>query len=135
MVKDSEISRANIEVDITRDGYKLIKKYPRDDNHASRISVRPDRLYFTYDEAKEEVDKNIAEFTRQANLSEYDWSVEQIDKSLNLWAALHGINDKVKKAHRDWLLAMKDVENIETRVFGDIQWKYWKNKKWNNIEM
>ena len=64
LVKDSEISRANIEVDITRDGYKLIKKYPRDDNHASRISVRPDRLYFTYDEAKEEVDNIIKELRR-----------------------------------------------------------------------
>lgn len=135
LVKDSEISRANIDVDITNEGYKLIKQCPRDDHHISRISIRPDRLYFTYCEAKEEVDKNIAEFQRQANLSEYDWSVEQIDKSLNLWAALYNINDKIKKAHRDWLLSMDNIENIETRVFGDIQWKYWKNKKWNNIEI
>ena len=135
LVKDSEISLENIDADITRDGYRLVKKYPHQSDHASRISVRPDKLYFTYNEAKEEVAKNIAEFTRQANLSEYDWSVEQIDKSLNWWAAQYNINDKVKKAHRDWLLSMENVENIETRVFGDIQWKYWKNKKWNNIEL
>ena len=135
LVKDSEISYAKIQSDVTRDGYRLVKEYTNYDHHVSRISIRPDRLYFTYCEAKEEVDKNIAEFTRQPNLSEYDWSVEQIDKSLNLWAALYSINDKVKKAHRDWLLSMENVENIETRVFGDIQWKYWKNKRWNNIEL
>ena len=33
-------------------------------------------------------------------------------------------------------LRMSNVEDIETRIFGgNIQWKYWKNKKWNNIEL
>lgn len=31
---------------------------------------------------------------------------------------------------------MKNVEDIETRLFGgNVQWKYWKNKKWLNIEV
>lgn len=34
----------------------------------------------------------------------------------------------------EWLLSMKNVEEIETRIsLGNIQWKYEKNKKWNNI--
>ena len=44
--------------------------------------------------------------------------------------------DEEVKQYRDWLLAMSNVEDVETRIFsGNIQWKYWKNKKWNNIEL
>jgi hypothetical protein len=31
---------------------------------------------------------------------------------------------------------MSNIEDIETRIYGgEIQWRYWKNKKWNNIEL
>ena len=83
-----------------------------------------------------EVDENINEFHRQAALSDYDWSVEQIDKTLDMWKAFNDASDKDVKAYRDWLLGMKDVENIETRLWGkQIQWKYWKNTRWNCIEL
>lgn len=42
-------------------------------------------LYRTYKEAKKEVDENIEEFIRQSNLTDYEWSVEQIDKNLLRW--------------------------------------------------
>lgn len=42
---------------------------------------------------------------------------------------------KRKKKSR-WMLGMKNVEDIEIRIFGgSLQWKYWKNKKWNYIEL
>ena len=82
------------------------------------------------------MDGNIAEFRRQAALSDYDWSVEQIDKTLDMWKAFNDASDKEVKAYRNWLLGMKDVENIETRLWGnEIQWKYWKNTRWNYIEL
>ena len=93
-------------------------------------------MYFTYEEAKKEVEDNIAEFHRQANLSDYDWSVEQIDKTLNLWKRLSDSSENEVKQYRDWLLGMSNVEDIEVRLFGgNIQWKYWKNKRWMNIEL
>ena len=137
LVKDSEISQVVVEAEVDKNkGYRIIKSYPQWQYHISRVSVRPDRIYFTYEEAQKEVDENISEFYRQANLSEYDWSVEQIDKTLNFWAALKGINNEAKKIYREWLLSLNNVEDIETRTYGsEIQWKYWKNKKWNNIEI
>jgi hypothetical protein len=82
------------------------------------------------------VEDNIAEFHRQANLSDYDWSVEQIDKTLNHWQKFHDESNEKRLEYRNWLLGMKNVEDIETRFFnGEIQWKYWKNKKWNYIEL
>jgi hypothetical protein len=33
------------------------------------------------------------------------------------------------------LLELKNVEDIETRVYdGGVQWKYWKNKRWKKLE-
>ena len=135
-VKDSTIYHGNIEAEIIKDGFRIVKKYPMWKHHIDHTSVRPDKVYFTCEEAKKEVDENIAEFHRQASLSDYDWSVEQIDKTLKRYQIINDITDEEVKQYRDWLLAMSNVEDIETRIFGgNIQWKYWKNKKWNNIEL
>ena len=105
-------------------------------NHITNTSVRPDKVYFTYEEAKREVDDNIAEFNRQAALSEYDWSLEQIEKTINRFIAFTGESDKVREDYKSWFVNMSNLEDIKTRIFdGNIQWKYWKNKKWNNIEL
>lgn len=93
-------------------------------------------LLITYEEAKSEVDANIAEFMRQAALSDYDLSVEQIDNTLNRWQKIMDSSDKERIKYREWILGMKNVVDIETRIFdGNVQWKYWKNKKWNYIEL
>lgn len=136
LVKDSTIFHGQIEDEITKDGFRIVKKYPQWKHHIDHTSVRPDKVYFTYEEAKKEVEDNIAEFNRQANLSDYDWSVEQIDKTLNSWKGLSGASDNEVKQYRNWLLGMSNVEDIEVRLFGgNIQWKYWKNKRWMNIEL
>lgn len=136
MVKDSTIFHGIIESEVTKDGFRIVKKYPYWKHHIDHVSIRPDKVYFTYEEAKKEVDENIAEFHRQASLSDYEWSVEQIDRTLDRWKAFNDASDKEVKAYRDWLLEMKNVEDIETRLCGfQIQWKYWKNKKWNYIEL
>lgn len=135
-VKDSTIFHGVIEEDITKEGFRIIKKYPMWQHHIDHTSVRPDKVYFTYEEAKKEVDENVAEFHRQASLSDYDWSVEQIDKTLRLYQRVNDSTDKEVKQYRDWLLALDNVEDIETRMSGcNIQWKYWKNKRWNYIEL
>ena len=38
-----------------------------------------------YQEAKAEVEEYLEEFRRQAALSDYEWAVEEIDKTLNHW--------------------------------------------------
>ena len=136
LVKDSTIFHGNIESEIEKEGFRIVKKYPMWQHHIDHASIRPDKLYFTYEEAKSEVDANIAEFMRQAALSDYDWSVEQIDNTLNRWQKIMDSSDKERIKYREWILGMKNVVDIETRIFdGNVQWKYWKNKKWNYIEL
>lgn len=136
LVKDSKIYHGKIEADVTKNGFRIVKKYPMWERHISNTSIRPDKVYFTYEEAKREVNDNISEFNRQANLSDYDWSVEQIDKTLKHYQVTHDASNEEVKQYRNWLLSMDNVEDIETRIFNfNIQWKYWKNKKWNNITL
>lgn len=135
LVKDKEIFHGQIEAEITKNGFRIRKTYPAW-KHINHVAIRPYKLYRTYDEAAKEVSDNIAEFIRQSELSEYDWSVEQIDKTLSHYKHISDVSDNEVKQYRDCLLSMPCVENIETRVFnGEVQWKYWKNKRWNYIEL
>ena len=85
---------------------------------------------------KKEVDENVAEFYRQANLSEYDWSLEQICKTIDRYINIIDGNEDVGKSYQNWFKEMENVEDIETRIYdGEIQWKYEDNKKWRNIDL
>lgn len=134
LVKSEKIFHGNIETDITKEGFRVIKKYPMWQHHIDHVSIRPDKIYFTYQEAQEELEGYLAEFRRQAALSDYEWAVEEINKTLNQWKTFQDATDEEVSVYREWLLSMEDVEAIETRIsLGNIQWKYEKNKKWNNI--
>lgn len=136
LVKDSTKFHGVIDAEITKGGYRIVLKYPMWEHHIDHTYVRPDKVYFTYEEAEKEVNDNIAEFNRQANLSDYDWSVEQIDKTINRWKFYYDASDKEAEEYHNWFVNMKNVEDIETRFFnGCIQWRYWENKKWNNVTL
>lgn len=135
LVKSEKIFHGHIEDDIDKKkGYRLVRAYSPHENIITHVSIRPDKVYFTYQEAAEEVKSNILEFERQANLSDYDWQVEQIDKTLLHWKTIYGKTNEKVESYRNWILEMKNVEDIEVRIYmGEIQWKYSKNKRWNNI--
>lgn len=136
LVKSDTKFHGKIDTDISKDGYKVIAKYPMWEHYLTHTSIRLDRLYLTYQKAKDEVNTNIAELNRQAALSDYDWSVEQIDKTLMGWQYVTDATDAEREAYKTWLISMENVENIETRIFGgNVQWKYERNNKWNNITL
>lgn len=136
LVKDSTIFHGKIVADITKDGFRIRKYYPMWEHHIDHVSIVPYKVYFTFKEAEQEVKENIAEFNRQLLLSDYEWSVEQIDKTLQRYKKIADVSDNKIKQYREWLLNMKNVEDIETRIFnGNVQWKYWEKKRWNYIEL
>lgn len=117
-------------------GWRIVREYPMFEYHPSYISVNFRNVFTSYADAQAALDKINAEYSRQANLSDYDWAVEQIDHELDRWAKLCSITDIEKQKYRDWLLEQDDVEDIEVRIAqGGIQWKYCKNKKWMNIKV
>lgn len=94
LVKKAKIFGGNIESEVTNKGFRIVKKWPMFVPYITHVSIRPDKVYFTYEEAKKEADDNIAELNRQAELSEYDWCVEQIDKTLSRFKFYKGLSDE-----------------------------------------
>lgn len=137
LVKSDTIFHGEIETDVNKQGYKIYKHYPMwQKEYETHTSIRPNRALMTYTEAQNEVNVNNAELARIANLSDYDWCVEHIDKTLNTWQSLSDISDEEKQKYREWILNLKNVEDIEVRDFGgNIQWKYYNKKKWNGIDV
>lgn len=98
-------------------------------------TVPNSKLYRTFEEAAKERDEIITEYKRQAALTDYEWSVEQIDKVLGLWKYMTSASQEQYDNVRSRLLAMKNVEDLVVRHgISGLQWKYEKNSRWSNIE-
>lgn len=136
LVKDSEVYHGTIEADITKDGYRIIKKYPMWEHHIDHVSIRSDKVYDNFLDAKHEVDENIAEFERQLKLTDEEWSIEQIEKTLQRWQKFADATDREVAKYKEWLLKLPDIIAVETRIYGNqVQWKYEDKKRWNYIEL
>lgn len=132
-VQDNDHANINSEID-SKQGWRIRREYPAYEYHPTYATIQYSKVYNSYDDAIKVIEDYKAELKRQSELSEYDWLVEQIDKELNRWAYMCSISEEDKQKYRDWIMSLERVEDIEIRIFeNNIQWKYWKNKKWMNI--
>lgn len=136
LVKPSENDHANFRSEVdSKYGWRIVREY---DNewHSDYVSLPFYEVYGTYEEAQAELDAILEENQRQAALTDLEWSIEQIDNNLDKWAFLYSIAPEAKKQVRDRLMALDNLEDVETRVAGGyIEWKYDKNRRWLRIEM
>ena len=138
LVKSKTKFHGSVEAEITKDGYRIVKKYPMWEHHIDYRSVRPDLIRFSYWIAQSDCITERGEFERQASLSDYEWSMEQIQKSINLYMVANGFDEKAPQV-QDAIyffrkMNRKDVEKVETRVsLGHLQWKYEDKRKWITI--
>lgn len=143
-IKDGVLITANqkdyshIETEITKEGFRLIRKYDDDFGYYSRIYHWNDKIFKTYEDAKQWIDDYNAELKRQSELTDEEWSIEQIQNTVHNHFAIKFVDKDVKKEKEkrvmDYFLSLKNIEDVEVRSHcGHLQWKYWKNKKWNNI--
>jgi len=128
-VQPSSQPHGHIDTDVTKDGYTIRLKSEYGDRYRPDSAVVQDRdAYATAEEAKQAVQAYKDELIRQANLSDYEWAVEQIDKAL---ARLTWKDEEYKTSAREFLLKQKNVEDIVVRLHAEgIEWKYDRNKKW-----
>lgn len=131
----SSIDHSHIEAEfINHEGYCLFKNYYPNEYHATNTTCRASELFTDYDEAQKYIDEHYAEMQFESNMSDLEWSVYQIDRVLDKTSMY--FTETKRSGIREHLLEMENVEDIEIRLFGDkIQWKYWKNSRWNNIEV
>lgn len=137
LVKMQHNDYAQIDTEISKEhGWRIIRKYNSSEHHSPYITLNIAEVYATFEEAKAVIDDMKAEWERQANLSDYEWSVEQIDKNLDMWCNWHHVDDETKLRYRRWILNLDNIEEVETRIIsGCIEWRYAKNKRWKKIEL
>lgn len=135
-VQDNIHAEARTDID-KHCGWRILIQAPRwTPTPRFYISLPFREVYQTYSEAKAVVDAEYAELDRQASLSYYDWSVEQIDRTLSRWAKLFDISPAIKDACRKRLLSFDNIEDLEVRIYaGNIEWKYTQNKRWTTIQI
>ena len=132
-LKDYDQTVPHSEID-KKLGWRIRKEHDNSTYIYPHVTLQKDNAFKTYAEAKAVIDAQEAEWKRQSELTDEEWSVEQIDHDLQCWAKIYGKSPEEVQKVRDFLLGMDKVEDIETRVFGgDFQWKYWKNKKWRTV--
>lgn len=89
-------------------------------------------IYQTYEEAEEVINQHTEELKFEASMSDEEWSIYQINRTLD--RAI--VSDKQREDYRNFLLSLDNIEEVEVRYCaGMIQWKYWKNKKWQTIQL
>lgn len=135
LVKSQEKDYAQFETEISKSkGWRIVRKYEK--MRSPYVTLKITDVYAAYEEAQAVIDDIHAEWKRQASLSDYDWSVEQIDNTLNIWSRIHHIDEETIRRYRNWILQLDRVEDVEVRAISSgVQWKYVNNKRWNNIEL
>lgn len=121
-------------------GYKLVRESRESERvidplrPVDSVGVDPFQCFSTFAEAKAACDKAEAELFEQSNMTDLEWSLRLIDGDIDRWARNKGVSEENKARVRGFLMQLKDLENLETRVVGEgLQYKYWKNARWVNV--
>lgn len=127
-VCNNDHAKIEAEVD-SRKGYRLVKRY--ETGKPDVVSVPYHEAYETWAEANAVVEAEEIELKRQADLSDHDWSVEQICRTIWHWQKVFSKTDAEAEKLKDFMLSLKNIEDVETRIADKtFQWKYCKNKAW-----
>ena len=100
------------------------------------MTLQKDNAFKTYEEAQAVIDAHEAEWKRQSELTDEEWSKEEIERDLERARVSHNFSVEDCDKIRDFLFGMDHIDSIETRIYcGEFQWKYEKNKRWNSIDI
>lgn len=121
-------------------GYKLIRK-AMDDHHAfvenrpvDLVGISPFQCFSSHKDAQAACIKAEEELRAQAEMTDLEWSIHQIEQDIARWAKLYSVSEENAARVRDFLMQLDDLENVETRVCtGGIQYKKWNNARWMNV--
>ena len=68
---------------------------------------------------------------------DYNWSVEQQDKTLKKLVKKYGVTPEKAQQYKDWFMMMsdEDIERLEDGIhLGYLQWKFEEDNNWNIID-
>lgn len=116
---------------LPKKSYRIIRNF-KNSKHPINIAIlRFGDLFHTYEQAKSTLEQRNKETERVNNLSDYDYAVYKIETAIDKWGKLYGIFSDDLQKYKNYLLSLKNIEEVEVRLYDQhIQWKYAKNKEW-----
>lgn len=86
LVSRSKQDNCYFDDEIDKDkGWRIIRKYPNTNHSCSFTTIEFHKLFSTYEEAEQELNKYNGQMKQQSEMSDYDWAVQDIDETLNRW--------------------------------------------------
>lgn len=133
LVNRRDVDYSNIETNFSKgDGWQIVKRYAPFSTPLLNIYKPTFEIYQTYEEAEEVVKAEERQLKIESEMSDEEWSIYQIDRTL----AKISMPETDREKYRSFLLSLDKIEDVVVRLSdGIIQWKYDKNKRWNNIEV
>ena len=81
-----------------------------------------------------EIKEIEAEIERVKNLSDEEWSKEQIQKDIDRWIVNSNPSPERIEETKNFIFSLPKIDMVETRVYmGEFQWRYENKKRWVNI--
>ena len=133
-VQDNDHCTINTEIDHHK-GYRLRREYPMwRPEPRSYESIRHNEIYATYEEAEKVVKCHEEQLRKMAELTDLEWSIATIDRTLDHWAVVYHISDFEKEKIRTFLMNLDNLEDVEVRIYaGRIEWIRGNEKRWKTI--
>lgn len=133
LVNRHDVDYSNIETNFSKgDGWQIVKKSTPFFTPLLNISKPTFKIFKTYEEAEEVIKAEERQLKIESEMSDEEWSIYQIDRTLSKIS----MRETDREQYRSFLLSLDNVEDVVIRLRdGTIQWKYDRNKRWNNIEV
>ena len=135
-----------VDTDIQKGIFRLVKKsgsgifdcgihgHYNPESRSPYISLSLGEAFSTFEEARAVVTAYYDELKRVSELTDEEYTKEEIEHVTGRWAKIYNIQDDEKQKVIDFLLAQDNLGDIEVRLFdGMVQWKYWKKKRWMTV--
>ena len=133
LVNRRDVDYSNIETNFSKgDGWQIVKRSTPFSTPLLNISKATFEIYQTYEEAEEVIKAEERQLQIESEMSDEEWSIYQIDRTLSKIS----MPATDREQYRKFLLSLDNIEDVVVRLSdGTIQWKYDRNKRWNNIEI
>ncbi len=134
LVRSDDVAHGRYEAEYdTKHGWRIVFKsdFP---GKPTIVHLPLYKVFNNYADAKAIVDAELAELERQRNLTDAEWSLEEIERVIERWKANYEPSEEDVRRVYEFIEELPHIEDVETRVVSEgIQWKRWKNKRWANI--
>ena len=132
-VAENDYTKVEKQID-KHSGWRIIKSFSQNYPKA-RTCLTYDKVFKTIQEVEDVIAAEKKELDRIANMTDYEYQVEQINRHIHWYGDRKGLSEADMQEVLERFQSMENFEDIETRVSHlGIEWKYIKNKKWILME-